>query len=142
MSIFVIMHQKEKSTHVVETGIPIAVAIVSQVEDPTKAQTIPNIKTAGWASKASTLTILFLIVSATRPPTKRAPPNSITEAIIIACIRVSEREETEVAKELATSFAPIFQASYQRKESMTVFRKHIIYVWHTKNANNMPMAKR
>jgi hypothetical protein len=40
-------------------------------------------------------------------PTPTAPANSITVAIIIACFIVRDLEDTEVAKEFATSFAPI-----------------------------------
>lgn len=40
-------------------------------------------------------------------PTPTAPPNSITVAIIIACFMVNDLEDTEVAKEFATSFAPV-----------------------------------
>lgn len=58
------------------------------------------------------LPILDLIVSATRAPTSNAPANSITEAINMACKRVRDLEETEVAKALATSLAPMFHASY------------------------------
>lgn len=45
-------------------------------------------------------------VSATREPTDTEPPNSATAAMAIACFMVRERDETEVAKELATSLAP------------------------------------
>lgn len=44
-------------------------------------------------------------------PTPTAPPNSITVAIIIACFIVNDLEETEVAKEFATSFAPVWGIS-------------------------------
>lgn len=87
---------------------------------------MPNIKTDGSASKALVERILPRIVSATRAlkmcqfqhysyigiveqkyPTPTAPPNSIAVAIIIACFIVNDLEETEVAKEFATSFAPV-----------------------------------
>jgi len=42
-------------------------------------------------------------------------PNSITEAMIMACFIVNDREETDVAKEFATSLAPIFHASRKAK---------------------------
>lgn len=77
----------------------------------------------GSASKAFVLRILLRIVSATRAlegfqhsrglgegsetyPTPTAPANSITVAIIIACFIVKDLDETDVAKEFATSFAP------------------------------------
>jgi len=59
----------------------------------------------------SYIRILDRIVSETRAPTAIAPENSMTEAIIMACFMVKDLEETEVAKELATSLAPMFQAS-------------------------------
>ena len=93
-------------TYVVETGSPVFVATVSQVKDPIKAHNIPSMSIAGFCSNAATLKILLRMVSATRDPTRTAPANSITEAIIMACFIVREREETDVAKELATSFAP------------------------------------
>ena len=102
-------------TNVVETGKPIFVAMVSQVEDPIKAHIIPSMRIAGCFWKADTLRILFRIVSATRDPTRTAPANSITVAMSMACFIVKDREETEVAKELATSFAPMFHASKKAK---------------------------
>lgn len=39
-------------------------------------------------------------------PTPTAPANSITVAIIIACFIVRDLDDTEVANEFATSFAP------------------------------------
>lgn len=60
----------------------------------------------------SELTMMpFLIVSATRAPTSTAPKNSQTAAARHACFIVSERDETDVAKELATSLAPMLKAS-------------------------------
>ena len=44
----------------------------------------------------------FLMVSATRAPTRTAPVNSQQAAAKTACFIVRDREETEVAKELAT----------------------------------------
>lgn len=46
------------------------------------------------------------MVSETREPTATEPLNSMMLAMATACFMVREREETEVAKELATSFAP------------------------------------
>lgn len=96
---------------VVETGIPIVVAIVNQQEEPIKAQAMVNIKTAGSFLKTETSTILFLIVSETLEPTKTAPKNSQRAARIMACQYFKDLEETEEAKELATSLAPMFHAS-------------------------------
>jgi hypothetical protein len=36
-----------------------------------------------------------------------APENSIAEAINMACLKVRDLDETEVANELATSLAPV-----------------------------------
>jgi hypothetical protein len=66
----------------------------------------------GSFSKASGETIFVRTVSDTRAPTVTAPVNSITVATIMAWVRVSDREDTDVAKEFATSLAPIFHASY------------------------------
>ena len=46
------------------------------------------------------------MVSATREPTETEPANSVTEAMRTACFMVRQREEMDVAKELATSLAP------------------------------------
>lgn len=59
----------------------------------------------------SDIRILLRMVSATRAPTATDPENSIMEAMNMACLRVRDRDETEVANELATSLAPIFHAS-------------------------------
>jgi hypothetical protein len=107
--------KKGVMTNVVETGNPIFVATVSQVDEPIKAHIMPSMSIAGCCSKADTLRILLRMVSATRDPTRTAPANSITVAISIACFIVKDREETDVAKELATSFAPMFQASRKAK---------------------------
>lgn len=48
-------------------------------------------------------------------PTPTPPANSMTVAMHMACFMVSDLEETEVANELATSFAPMFQASRNAK---------------------------
>lgn len=82
------------------------VAIVRYVAEPTMAQVMANMSTDGSCSKRLMEITLVRIVSVTREPTSIAPANSITEAMHMACLRVSEREATEVAKELATSLAP------------------------------------
>jgi len=88
----------------------------SYKELPTKAHNIPSMRTDGFSSKSATLMIPLLMVPETRAPASTAPPNSHTVAMAMACIMVRDREETDVAKELATSLAPIFQAS--RKENI------------------------
>lgn len=70
------------------------------------AQVMASMRTEGSLSKSFVEMTFVRIVSVTRAPTSMAPANSMTEAIHMACLRVSEREATEVAKELATSFAP------------------------------------
>ena len=115
---------KDKSkgrANVVETGKSIFVATLSQVEDPIQAQIMPSMRIAGCCSKGDTLRILLQALSATRLLTRTAPAISIVIAMSIACLTVKDREETKVPNELATSFAPMFQAS--------------------RKAKNMPMAK-
>merc|ERR1719242_363854 len=46
-------------------------------------------------------------VSLTVAPNPTAPTNSNIPAITVACFRVIARDPTEVAKQFATSFAPI-----------------------------------
>ena len=91
---------------VVETGMVNLVAIVRYVAEPTMAQTMASMRTDGSSVKSEMEMTLVRMVSVTREPTSMAPANSMTEAMHIACLRVSEREATEVAKELATSLAP------------------------------------
>lgn len=50
----------------VDTGKPILVAMVRNVDDATKAQVMPNMSTAGSSLNLVTLMILFRMVSATR----------------------------------------------------------------------------
>lgn len=57
----------------------------------------------------------FLMVSATRAPTSTAPRNSQSAAAKQACFIVNERDETDVAKEFATSLAPMLNASRAAK---------------------------
>ena len=47
------------------------------------------------------------MVSAVFFPSRMAPDASVNIPIITACLRVREPEPTEVAKELATSLAPM-----------------------------------
>jgi hypothetical protein len=51
----------------------------------------------------------------TRAPRRTAPRNSAIAARMTACHNLSEREDTDVANELATSFAPILYASRKAK---------------------------
>ena len=123
-----------EAAYVVDTGKPNLVATVKKQEDDTRAHVMPNMSTAGSSTNLSTLMILLRMVSATRAlfpisieclhgpgmslsayPTKTAPANSQTAAIHMACLRVKERDDTEVAKELATSLAPILKASKKAK---------------------------
>ena len=76
------------------------------MEELTTAQTMPNMRTEGSDSKSFVETTFVRIVSVTRAPTVSAPRNSMTLAINIACLKVRDREATDVAKELATSLAP------------------------------------
>ena len=91
---------------VVETGMPYLVAKVKKTEDAMMAHMRLRSSTCGWPSYRSGLTMPLRTVSATRSPTDTLPASSQTEAIIMACLRVSDLEDTEVAKELATSLAP------------------------------------
>ena len=52
----------------------------------------------------------FLTVFVTWLPTRNAPKNSKTAAIMIARRKVSDLEPTTVAIELATSLAPMLHA--------------------------------
>ena len=115
---------------VVETGIWCRVAKMSQIwgteshfsfaiskgpkndadrpltELPATAQTIASNSIPGSSLKISILTMSFLIVPETRAPARTAPRNSMIAAAMQACHSRREREETEVAKEFATSLAP------------------------------------
>jgi hypothetical protein len=76
------------------------------------AHVMASIRTEGSASYSLVEMTFVRIVSVTREPTSMAPANSMTEAMHMACLRVSEREATEVAKELATSLAPVTHQFY------------------------------
>ena len=71
-------------------------------------------RTCGWSSKWRGSTILLRTVSATRSPTATLPANSQTDAIIMACFKVSDLDDTEVANELATSLAPSWSVQVRR----------------------------
>ena len=67
---------------------------------------MPSMSKAGFPAKASTSTMLFLIVPATWPPTPTQPASSMTAAMHMAWRYVSDLADTLVAHELATSLAP------------------------------------
>jgi hypothetical protein len=69
-------------------------------------------RTEGSFSNSFTAMILVRIVSATRAPTPIDPLTSQTVASIIATGKVMDREETDVAQELATSLAPMIRVSF------------------------------
>ena len=75
-------------------------------ELPATAQTIASSSIPGSSLKISMSTMSFLIVPETRAPARTAPRNSMIAAAMQACHSRREREETEVAKEFATSLAP------------------------------------
>jgi hypothetical protein len=60
------------------------------------------------SSNSFVLMTLVRMVSVTREPTSIAPANSITEAMHMACLRDNERLATDVANELATSLARVY----------------------------------
>lgn len=91
---------------VVETGRPRLVATVRNKDEDTTVHIIAKSRTDGEASKWCRSTILIRIVSATPLPAAMLPPSSHIEAKNTACFNVRDREETDVANELATSFAP------------------------------------
>lgn len=66
-----------------------------------------TIRISGWALYKEVSTMPPLMVSVVLAPRRKAPPNSQKQAMIKAWARVMEPEPTEVAKELATSLAPI-----------------------------------
>lgn len=63
----------------------------------------------------------FLIVDAVLAPTVTAPKNSKIAAARMACFIDKLLDETDVANEFATSFAPIMKAS--RVQKMTPMAK-------------------
>jgi hypothetical protein len=74
---------------------------MSQVAEATRAQVKASMATPALPSKTSREMMLFLIVPATLAPTSTAPRNSQIAARKHACRRDKDRDETEVAKELA-----------------------------------------
>jgi len=70
------------------------------------AQTIPNMRTEGSWANSLVLMIFVRIVSNTRAPTAMESANSMHAAINMAYFIARDREDTDVAKEFATSLAP------------------------------------
>jgi len=91
---------------VVDTGKPYRVAKVRKMEEPTRVHIMARSRTLGWSLKCIGSTILVRIVSATREPTAIEPETSVKHAMAIACFIVRDRDEMDVANELATSLAP------------------------------------
>jgi len=79
----------------------------SQTLAENRAENMPNMRTSGSFSKRSTSKILLRTVLVTDAPRRTAPPNSQKLAIMTACLRVIDLAETEEAKALATSLAPM-----------------------------------
>jgi hypothetical protein len=72
-----------------------------------EAETVrATVKARSWTpalpSKDESEMMPFLMVEATRAPTRTAPRNSHRAAAMHACLSVSDLDETEVANELAT----------------------------------------
>jgi len=81
--------------------------MVRKVEEPMMAHIMARSRTPGWSSYRCGSMILVRMVSETREPTATEPVNSMMLAMATACFMVKERDETDVAKELATSLAPM-----------------------------------
>jgi hypothetical protein len=79
---------------------------VRNSDDPMIAHIMARSSTLGRLLYRFGSTIFVRIVSATRDPTATDPPNSVKEAMIMACFMVNDRDDTDVANEFATSFAP------------------------------------
>jgi hypothetical protein len=95
---------------VVETGQPNLEATVSHTAAASSAASIPSIRTSGSPTRALESMMPLRMVDVTSPPARKAPRNSNTAAIRIACFTVMARAPTEVAMALATSLAPMPQA--------------------------------
>lgn len=94
-------------------------------------------RTGGEPSKWCGLMILVRIVSATLSPTVTLPANSQKEAMIMACLRVRDLEETDVANELATSLAPRFSISDPTIISATYMRSGCQPIFHASRKVNI-----
>lgn len=92
---------------VVEIGMPYRVATVRKTDDAMMVHIMARSSTCGESAKRRGSTMRVRMVSATRLPTATLPENSQTEAMAMACFSVRDREDTELAKELATSLAPV-----------------------------------
>ena len=82
------------------------VANITQVEDDMRAHMKPDMSRSGRELKVEMLMIPSLTVLVVLAPSRMAPPNSVKMAMHTACHSLRDREPTDVAKELATSFAP------------------------------------
>lgn len=131
----------------VDTVKDLQVQNMSQQEDATRALKKASIWTPGspwkmlmlWSRKQVHLTdiafrwngrtmIPFLMVPATRAPTRTAPRNSQTAAQSTACLRVRDFEETEVAKELAELLTMLAYRSIQSlgSELTNIVRTNVV----------------
>src|SRR5699024_9104721 len=95
---------------VVDTGQPLAEAMVSQTAVPRRVESMPYTSKCGVFSSTLLSTMPDLTVWVTSPPAKYAPKNSKIMATIMACLIVNTPEPTEVPMALATSLAPMPQA--------------------------------
>jgi hypothetical protein len=100
---------------VVDTGHPNFEAVITHNDEPMREHMNPSMRCCGIPSNKLTLTIPSLMVEVVEPPSSKAPPNSVKIAIAQAAGRVMALEPTDVAKEFATSFAPIPNASKNAK---------------------------
>lgn len=92
----------ETIEYVVDTGHPFLVAIMSQIAEAVSAQTKARSSTPALFLNVDNEMIPFFMVPATLEPARTPPRNSQIAASTVACRRVSDREEIEVANELAT----------------------------------------
>ncbi len=93
-----------------ETGQPRRVATCIHSPQARVTDTMPVSSTPGEPANSAGLTISVASVADTFWPCETAPVNSKMPANVRACRRVSAFDPTEVPMELATSFAPRFQA--------------------------------
>ena len=96
-----------RSVHTHETGMAFLVANVNHDADPIATHVKASRTVSALSSKMDRLMTPPLMVLVTRAPTSTAPANSQIPAAIIACRKVNDRDDTDVAKEFATSLAPI-----------------------------------
>ena len=82
----------------VETGSSKWQAKLSQIHAVHSTMNIPNNRSSGWLTKGACLAMLLLMVSVTLAPSRTAPRNSQTAAIITAWKMVMAFAPTEVPK--------------------------------------------